>query len=115
MNSVGANTEQRQAHDVAFSCAALLFRRERLEEILNVLPEGRRREIRRQLTELSALSVTELGKRIRMLRHADSMEAARRCGLAVHVEPLPVSLERWLHARAWESNEREDYQSGARS
>jgi hypothetical protein len=96
---------------VAFSCVGLLFRRERLEEILNVLPEGRQREIRECLAEISGRSAVELGKQLKALRHADMMEAARRCGSDGHayLEPLPPPLERWLHGRAWESNGREDY------
>jgi hypothetical protein len=96
---------------LAFCCVGLLFRRERLKEILNVLPKGRQQEINQCLAEISGWSVAELGKQLRTLRHADVMEATRRCGPAghVHLELLPVPLERWLHARAWESNGREDY------
>ena len=97
---------------MAFACVALLFRRERLEEILNLLPEGRRQKIRQYLTELSRLSAAELGERIKVLRRADRIEAERRCGLVGYGAPLPISFERWLHVRAWESDGRENYQVG---
>jgi hypothetical protein len=103
--------DQRPACDVAFCCVALLFRREQLNEILNILPEGRRRQIHERLTEISGWPVVELRKQITALRRADMMEAARRCGSAgdALLEPLPVPLERWLNARAWEFNGREDH------
>ena len=95
---------------MAFCCVGLLLRREGLEEILNILPEGRRREIRQCLAEISGWSAAELGAQLKALRHEDTVEAIRRCGPAgqEHLESLSVPLERWLYARAWESNGRED-------
>jgi hypothetical protein len=96
---------------VAFCCAGLLLRREGLEEILKVLPEVRQRELRQCLAEISDWSVEELGKQLKTLRHGDMVEAIRRCGPAgdLHLESLPVPLQRILYARAWESNGRENH------
>jgi hypothetical protein len=96
---------------VAFCCVGLLLRRDRLEEILNILPEGRQREIRECLSEISGWPPEELVTQLRTLRHEDTVEAIRRCGPAgqVHLESLSAPLERWLYTRAWESNGREDY------
>lgn len=92
-----------EAYDVAFSCVGLLFRRERFEEILKVLPEGRQQEVRQCLAEISDRSAAELGEQLKALRRADMMEASHRCGLDGHayLGPLPAPLERWLLARAW--------------
>jgi hypothetical protein len=93
---------------MAFCCVGLLLRRESLEAILNILPESRQQETRQCLAEMSSRSAAELGKQLETLRHGDRDEAIRRCGPAGQGQ-LPVPLERWLYARAWESNGREDY------
>jgi len=100
-----------RAYDVAFCCAGLLFRRERLDEILSILPEGRREAIRECLKEISGWPESELTERLKTSRQTDVAEAMRRCGRggASQLESLPAPLSRWLYAQVWESDGREDH------
>jgi hypothetical protein len=96
---------------VVFCCAGLLLRRERLEAVLNTLPERRRQEIRERLAEVFDWSPAQLTAQLITMRQEDTAEAMRRCGMASQerLESLSAPLERWLYARAWESNGREDH------
>ena len=96
---------------MAFCCAGLLFRRERLEEILSILPHGRREAIRECLKEISGWPESELTERLKTLRQTDVAEAMRRCGRggASQLEWLPAPLSRWLYAQVWESDGLENH------
>jgi hypothetical protein len=96
---------------LAFCCFGLLYRRDRLEAIINVLPEIRRREIRERLAEVSGRPRSEWVEQLKALRQADVAETIRCCGPFGNVtwEALPVPLQRWLSARDRGSNGRENH------
>ena len=104
-------TQHLPARGLAFTCVALVFRRERLDELLKVLPAGRRGEIQECLAEASGWTEAELTKQLTLLRQADIDEAARRCGQSgiASAEILPAAFERWLQARAGEFDDRENH------
>jgi hypothetical protein len=103
--------EEGATYEATFCCAALLYGRGRLTEILELLPEDCRRRLQPYLTKASGWTVEELGKELRRLRQADARETTRRRTRASHVqwEALPARLERWLYSQAWECNGRKDY------
>jgi len=96
---------------MAFCCAGVLFRQERFEEILSILPQGRREAIRECLKEISGWPESELTKRLKTLQQTDVAEAMRRCGRggASQLEWLPAPLSRWLYAQVWESDGLENH------
>jgi hypothetical protein len=105
------NVERTSRRDAAFCCVGLLFLGPRLDEIVNLLPEGRREPLRRCREVMAGWSREELEAQLRAMRRADMVEAIRRSGPAehLHLESLPVLLERWLRARAWEADGIEDH------
>src|SRR5690349_3786445 len=109
-------TDER-AHDQALCAFLMLWRRDRVDAILGVLPVDREQAIRERLTELSGLSLPELAQRIRRMRRDEFEKAVRKCrsDRLFRLEAAPPALRRWLAARYQERHGREDHQVGPRT
>jgi hypothetical protein len=106
---------EEEAREAAFCYFAVLARRDRLEQILMLLPEPRRAKMRALLEEPAGLPPREIRERLARLIEsctaAEFTRAARQTGVPLGI--LPPAVQDWLIAQAQESDGREDHQGQA--